>query len=214
MKSDVHAGRENGGGCGQPDSDRPSRSAPSVRLARTGAEIAGGAKSLGSAMVAAGYSEWTARTPTANGVTVGRALQAAASLAPSVGHSLRSHGRKADKVIDRTLTIKGDELPDSLQVQTAIAVKKLEQDADEPPETGNAARHRWRQRRLLSKAFAAGIRCTARLGPDAALATLQGIVERDQTRFPFPVEFVAVAAPEWTMARARAREAKSTRTED
>jgi hypothetical protein len=174
---------------GQSDRSRKGRSsAATVRLARTGAILANGADSISSAMEAAGYSPWTARNPTENGVTVARALAAAAEAFPSVRKTLKGLRPKAIGVLDRGMDLEKGELPGPSHLQAAAVSLKMASELgdDEPEGVTNAERHNAhaQMRRCARRFGRVALQRAAQIGVSAALAELQTFEVAERERFP------------------------------
>ncbi len=201
-------------GKGESDGARGRRGpASTVLLARTGLAVAAGATSMGGAMIEAGYSRATAANPTANGVTMQRALAAAAEAFPAAP-TLRSLNARGLKAIDAAFD--DPDVPALAKAQLGGNVVKLAAEVGEPDVSGSGVRHAWRQRRIVARAFAAGIACAERNGTERSRQILAGIIERDRTRFPYPVEILVPFAVDLlsATARTRARESKPASRED
>jgi hypothetical protein len=168
----------NGGEGVERDKARGGRaSSPSVRLARTGQELLAGETVLGRAMVKSDYSPWTARNPTENGITVGRALQAAEAVFPTAMKTLKSIAPKALNVLDKAVTLNEGEEPDALQIQSAGLVTRLyhEYGSDDEGVEDAAQLQIWRLEFLEGylQGLAHIVRVAARLGTTRTLELLE-----------------------------------------
>jgi hypothetical protein len=151
-------------------------------------------------MIEAGYSATTARNPTDNGVTVARALQAAAEVFPSVRKTLRALRPKAIGVLDRGMDLEKGELPGPSHLQAAaVSLKMASELGDEEPEgVTSADRHNARRgiRLFARRAMRAALRRAEEIGVSAALAELQTFESSERERFPRLGEIDATGALE------------------
>lgn len=144
LKSVERKGVEEASTAGQSDSAREKARgkrgpAATVLLARTGLAVAAGADSMGGAMVAAGYSPATAKNPTANGVTIGRALQAAAEVFPDEPTNKAINNLSKRKLLERLQSDPSDQLLVTAYKTSGDAVRETGEDESDPDEARDMA---------------------------------------------------------------------------
>ena len=170
------------------DGERPRRRGGSVSLplALTGVALANGAPSRYQAAVAGGYAPSTARNPTEKGITVQRALAAAAEVFPAAP-TLRTLNARGLKAIDEAFS--DPAVPSMSKATLGGSVVKLHAEIgggvdDETEPNGSALGARRLVRRGLRRAWLDGARYALTHGLDAALERAQALDARTDKRAP------------------------------